>query len=93
MVYIGFEFFTDGENEQLEQWIAAFDWENHSFDMPNGEVFAGSIGYFAQPKFAEGVAVFHYSPSFSTEMYYGFGASGFMDGEFTEAGTVSFPVS
>ena len=92
MSFIAFGVFNDFENEQLDMWITSFDWENHSFAMPNYEVFTCDIGYFAEPKFAEGLFVAMYTESFG-DSYWGFGASGFVDGEFTEAGTASFPIS
>ena len=93
MMYVGFGVFDDMNNEALDAWIAGFDWENHSFAQPNYEVFTGFVGYFNEPKYDEGVFVAMYSDAFTSDNYYGIGASGFVDGEFTEAGTGYFPKS
>ena len=93
MAYVGFGVINNFENEQLDMWISTFDWENHSFAMPNYEVFTGGVAYYAEPKYEEGIFMAMYTPSFTSDSYWGFGASGFMDGEFAEAGTASFPMS
>ena len=89
---VQFGHFTD-TFEALDDWVAGFDWDTVSYSAPNYETFYGIVGYWNEPKFGERVHILFYSENWDVlTNWWGFYATGFQDGEFTDAGTFHFPI-
>ena len=46
----GFALWGDSENTDLQDWIAANDWDLLDFPEPTGEVFGGFVGFNERPQ-------------------------------------------